>query len=401
MSDITYHQLLAQQYEENAKTNPIHREDLYEDEGYTVEEYTTSPSRNQLEDNQKFQVFAGNRNEEDIVLKGANFEDKSKLSVRYNKDVKTTVFSVDTRFRAASTPFVPSFGGVQQYDTAVISSAIQLTNRFLFRFSRQVKNAISIKLTSLEFPNTFANFIQYRGNTSFGLRITGSGNPYTKIDIANSAPQYLPTPKLLAAAVQTALQNSTGVAGYATFSCTVVDGYIQISNSSPAPTGYDFDFTTNVTTPSLFRRLEDGELNFPTLPQLFDTLGTSLGFSTNYSGVSTVTGIYLPDTNVDDYIYIAINEYNTVTPQTLDNTYFSVFAKIPMRVEKGVMLFDTETTNTNRKIFQFLQPTNIQTLDIQLLDRTGTLLANTQDYSMTLEIEEVVSQALYEKLREL
>jgi len=397
MADITYHQLLAQQYEENARTNPIHHDEVYEDERYTVEEYTAGSNRNHLEDNHKFQVFAGNRNAEDVVVTGTNFEDKSKLSVRYNKDVKTTVFSVDSRFRAAATPFVAPFGGAQDYTPTVISSIIQSTNHFLFRFSRQVKNAISIKLSSLELPNTFANFIQYRGNTCFGVRVSGSGNPYTKIDIGTTGPQYLHTPTLLATAVQTALQNST-IEGHATFSCTVVDGYIQISNSLPATTGYDFDFTTNVTTPSLFSSSSSA---IPTSPQLFDTLGTSLGFSKNYSGVSTVTGIYLPDTNVDDYIYMAINEYNSVTPQTLDNTYFSVFAKIPMTVDKGKMLFDTDSTNTTRKIFQFLQPTNIQTLDIKLLDRTGTLLSNTQDYSMTLEIEEVVSQALYEKLREL
>jgi hypothetical protein len=395
MADITYHQLLAQQYEENARTNPIHHDERYDAEEYTVEEYTAGETRNHLDDNHKFQVFAGNRNAEDVVLTGTNFEDKSKLSIRYNKDVKTTVFSVDSRFRAASTPFVPYFGGAQDYTSTVISSIIQSTNHFLFRFSRQVKNAISIKLSSLEFPNTFANYIQYRGNTCFGVRVTGSGNPYTKIDIATAGPQYLPTPTLLADAVQTTLK-TCGLANATTFTCTVTnDGYIQIENTVGR---YDFDFTTNVTTPSLFSSSSSA---IPTSPQLFDTLGNSLGFSQNYSGVSTVTGIYLPDTNVDDYIYMAINEYNSVTPQTLNNTYFPVFAKIPMTTDKGKMLFDTDSTNTTRKIFQFLQPTNIQTLDIQLLDRTGTLLSNTQDYSMTLEIEEVVSHALYEKLREL
>jgi hypothetical protein len=228
------------------------------------------------------------------------------------------------------------------------------------------------------------------------VRVSGIGDPYTKVDIAGDAPQYFPTPTLLAAAVQTALKNC-GVVDDDTFTCRVTgEGYIEIKNTSA--TNYDFDFTTNVTTPSLFS--ESSSL-VPTSPQLFDTLGTSLGFSQNYSSTKLVTGIYLPDTNVDDYIYMAINEYNSVTPQTLDNTYFSVFAKIPMIVDKGKMLFDTDSTNATRKIFQFLQPTNIQTLDIKLLDRTGTLLSNSQDYSMTLEIEEVVSQALYEKLREL
>lgn len=390
MADITYHQLLAQQYEENARNNPPIQEEL--DDGYTVEESSAPAVRYELEEAETFRNFAGNRNSEDIVLKGANFDDKSKLSVRYNKDVRTTVFSIDTRFRAYATAFSAIYAGVSY--TSV--SLIQSTAHFLFRFSRQVKNAISMKLTSLEFANTFANYIQYRGNTCFGVRVTGSGYPYTKVDIAIDAPKYLPTPTLLAEAVQTALRGC-GLANAVTFTCTVTEGgYIQISNTSA--TLYDFDFTTNVTTPSLFSTDEN---LVPTSPQLFDTLGTSLGFSQNYSNTKSLTGIYLPDTNVDDYIYMAINEYNSVTPQTLDNTYFSVFAKIPMIVDKGKMLFDTDSTNTTRKIFQFLQPTNIQTLDIKLLDRTGAILSNTQDYSMTLEIEEVVSQSLYEKLREL
>ena len=391
MADVTYHQLLAQQYEENARNNPLPDSEEYPDEGYNVEEFNTAGSRYALEESRTFREFAGNRNAEDVVLKGANFEDKSKLSVRYNKDVRTSVFSIDTRFRAYATAFSISTGGII-YE---LLNVFQYTSHFLFRFSRQVKNAISIKLTSLEFPNTFANFIQSRGNTCFGVRVTGSGVPYTKIDIAADGPRYLPTPTLLAAAIETALKNST-VANNDTFTCSVTDGYIQISNT--AGTLYDFDFITNVTSPNLF---STSSSEVPTGPQLFDTLGTSLGFSKNESGKSAVTATYLPDTNVDDYIYMTINDYNVVTPQTLDNTYFSVFAKIPMTVAKGSMLFDTDSVNATRKIFQFLQPANIQTLDIKLLDKTGTILSNTQDYSMTLEIEEVVSHALYEKLREL
>jgi hypothetical protein len=392
MADITYHQLLAQQYEENARNNPIVGDDEYQDEGYTVQEHNQVTRQYTLEDSHTYREFAGNRNAEDVIQQAKPFEDKSKLSVRYNKDVRTEVFSIDTRFRSYSTAFSVQTGGVE----FVLLNVFQYTSHFLFRFSRQVKNAISIKLTSLEFPNTFANYIQYRNNTCFGVRVTGSGLPYTKIDIAKNGPQYLPTPTLLASAVKTALNTST-IEGSLEFNCRVTEfGYIEISNTSGRV--YDFDFTTNVTSQNLFSA---GSNPLPTEAQLFDTLGTSLGFSKNYPGESTVTAIYLPDTNVDDYIYLAINEYSSVTPQSFDNTYFSVFAKIPMTVAKGDMLFDTKATNATRKIFQFLQPTNIQTLDIKLLDRTGTILSNTQDYSMTLEIEEVVSHALYEKLREL
>jgi hypothetical protein len=394
MADITYHQLLAQQYQENARINSTDGEDEYPGEGYNVEEHNPTTGRYQLEEAETFRNFAGNRNAEDVVLKGANFEDKSKLSVRYNKDVRTSVFSIDTRFRAYSATYSIVVGGVE----TIIQNVLQSTAHFVFRFSRQVKNAISIKMSSLELPNTFANFVQSRNNTCFGVRVTGSGVPYTKIDIATSGAQYLPSPILLVSVVETALQ-SCGLADADKFTCTVIEGgYIQISNNNTNGILYDFDFTTNVTTPRLF---STNPSSVPREPQLFDTLGTSLGFHRNYSGDTTVTAIYLPDTNVDDYIYLVINDYSSVIPQTLDNTYFSVFAKIPITVAKGAMLFDTESVNATRKIYQFLQPENIQTLDIKLLDKTGVTLSNTQDYSMTLEIEEVVSHALYEKLREL
>jgi len=105
--------------------------------------------------------------------------------------------------------------------------------------------------------------------------------------------------------------------------------------------------------------------------------------------------------NSDDYIYISINDYSTVIPQTVNNTYFTVFAKIPILVDKSKMIIDTDATNSTTKMYRFLQPTNIQQLEIRLLDRAGQVLTFDNDYSMTLEVEEVISQALYEKLREM
>jgi len=447
MDGLTYQQILAQQYEENVQRQIEHQDDYVDEHEYNVKEHVSgSVIGHELDNPERFQQFAGNRNLEEDLVKHQPFEDKSKLSVRYNKDVRTSVFNIDSRFRAfSSIVAIPQEGAnVNSSPTSIINNSVQGPEHFLFRFNRQVKNAISIKLSSLEFPNTFPNFSTLRGNSCFGVRITGSSF-FTRVDVAPdpSSPQYYPTPALLAAAVQYALRNC-GVEGASFFACSVSStGYIQISNSMQNKS-YDFDFITNITTPKLF---SNDLSKIPTAPQLYDTLGSVLGFSKNYSGMLTeivdpnaplsasvgpsegddpcsagaeasasglsggcsdpcntiplVTGTYLPDTNTDEYIYIAVNDYFTVTPQTLNNTYFPVFAKIPMNVPKGSMVFDTEVSNTTRKIYYFLQPTNIQTLEIKLLDRTGFLLSNVRDYSLTLEIEEVVSPALYEKLREL
>ena len=429
-SHVTYHQLLAQQYQDNANQYASEHDDDVEE--FAVDAHAPT-LHTEIDEQHAFRQFPGNRNSEVDVVKSHQFEDKSKLSVRYNKDVRTSVFNIDPRFRAYADPSVIQTTYLSDYkpESYILSTATQGPGHFMFRLNRQVKNAISIRLTSLELPNAFSNFSASRSNACFGVRVSGS-TYFQKVDIAPyvngvDTPRYFPSPYILAAAVQTALRNC-GVSGQANFTCIVNSGgYIQIANTSSPTVLYDFDFVTNVTTQNLFG---SSSSTIPKTPQLFDTLGDVLGFSQNYYGVASapatvdetsaaslvgisgscadpcvapggLVGTYFPDLNTDEYIYLAINEYSTVIPQTTDGSYFPVFAKIPVSVDKGRTIFDTDSSNSTRKIFQFLQPTNLQTLEIRLLDRRGIVLSNVRDYSMTLEIEEVVSQALYEKLREL
>jgi hypothetical protein len=139
--------------------------------------------------------------------------------------------------------------------------------------------------------------------------------------------------------------------------------------------------------------------------QLFDTLGVTLGFpqatDVTLNGSATIVASHPPDLNTDDYIYLSINDYTTVIPQVVNDTFFTVFAKIPIQVDKNKMIFDTNSNNTTTKEFRFLQPTNIQQLEILLLDMSGAELSFSNNFSMTIEIEEVVSHSLYEKMREM
>jgi hypothetical protein len=92
-----------------------------------------------------------------------------------------------------------------------------------------------------------------------------------------------------------------------------------------------------------------------------------------------------------------------VTPQVSNDAYFTVFAKIPVTVDKGKLIYDNDVTNTTLKTYHFLQPTNVQQMEIKLLDRLGQILQFPPNinYSMTIEVEDVASKALYEKLREM
>jgi hypothetical protein len=395
---VTYQQLLAEQYEESARDSLAFQQIDYDNELEDVGTYQRNTINTYaVERPDEFNTFGGDRNTEEIVSRPTNFDDKSRFSVRYNKDVKLNTFNIDSRFRAYAIPGVLSKNPASDDPPAFIKNAfdpssVSTASHFVFRIRRQIKNAISIKLSSLELPNTFANLSNARGNTSFGIKLN-SQTAYTIINIdSDDVPEYIPNAKLLAAAIQTRLHALPGTfTKRLTFTCTVNDqGYIVIGNTDATDVRYDFDFGyTPVEIP------------------LFEPLGVLMGFkSIVYSNVlinqtNSITATYLPDLNTDDYIYMNVNDYSTVVPQTINDTYFTVFAKIPITVDKGQIIHDNDSNNSTNKTYRFLLPSNIQQLEIQLLDRAGQELTFDGNYSMTMEVEEILNQSLYEKMREL
>lgn len=404
---VTYQQLLAEQYQESARDLLAFQQIDYDKESEDVGIYQRDSIQTYaVERPDEFNTFGGDRNTEEIVSKTANFEDKSKFSVRYNKDVRVNTFNIDSRFRAyvSAASIVgtnPALNALFKFRREVFNpTAVSSASHFIFRIRRQIKNAISIKLSSLELPNIFANFSNARGNTSFLIRRNNHPNPdlrdYSLVNIdSDNVPEYIPNAKLLAEAIQAKLRALPldRFSERGTFTCTVNDqGYIVIGNTSSTAINYDFDFSySSVEIP------------------LFDPLGILMGFRTNTAlyqdkqidSTHSLTATYLPDLNTDDYIYININDYSTVVPQTINDTYFTVFAKIPVTVDKGQIIFDNDSNNSTNKTYRFLLPSNLQQLEIQLLDRGGQELTFDGNYSMTLEVEEVLNQSLYEKMREL
>lgn len=411
---LTYQQLLAQQYDESARDRLVfqstEREDEYdEDAKYDTQFSNTRGVGYELEDQHAYGKFAGNRNLEDDLVKAKEFEDKSKFSVRYNKDVKLNIFSIDSRFRAYA---YPGLSSVPQPLPSILpdnlsnisSTALSTASHFIFRCSKQIKNAMSIKLTSMEIPNIFYNFLASRGNTSFRIReftTSETKNTWYAVTIPDG---YYQTPELLAAAVQTALRALEDLLNHSTFTCSLQNSFIKISNTET--TTYDFDFSTSPFT------YNADETTTVVQTQIFETLGDMLGFvvsqnlddSTYYNKtLNTVPliGSYSLDVNPDNYLYLKINDYSTIIPQSINDTYYTVFARIPVNVTKGVTIVDNPSINGTTKEYKFLQPTNIHQLEIQLLDMSGAEIVFKGNFSMTLEIEEVVSHSLYEKLREL
>jgi len=420
---VTYQQLLAEQYQDNATQLLAFQQTEYDDDEYQVDAYAHNLALKgeELTDPNQYREFAGNRNIEENLIKSNPYDDKSKLSIRYNKDVKTNVFNIDSKFRAyylslAIPNYLPFNANASVNEAAKVASTTSASiSHFVVRLSKQVKNAISIKLTSFEMPNKFFNISALRGNNSFLL---SNGSMTKTITVSDS---YY-TVNTICAAINSAIVDSGILPAGRTIIFSYNSGTNKISavlaSTSPPAAGTSYTYTINFANQE-----EDTEL--------YSTLGQILGFKTyNYTsgGVSnpnaiiytltnmtpappatsntsilTIQAEFEPDLNIDTYIYLKINEYSLVIPQTLNDTYYTVFGKIPIVVDKGQIVYDTLNQNTSTKMYHFLQPTNIQQLEIQLLDAFGSKLEFDPNinFSMTLEIEEVLSQSLYEKLREI
>lgn len=519
---LTYQQLLAEQYEENAKNLLVYQQTAYEGVEDDVEEHNANDDVGQeLTDAHEFQQFHGARNSEQIILKSKEFQDSGVTSVRRAKDVKNHVFNIDTLFR----PY--AVGGVKKPDASLISSQTtynqvaatgiesSLTSHFGFNLDSQYKNIISAKLSSLQLPNKFFNLVDVRNNyyiytkkgtynSNFVLPITSIGpdskNQYTiiqlgfdisplvvgdsitiagttnyngtfqirvstntsvSIDFINHLPETYSGPVYPTLTIPQNTSNT--LAGY-----TRVAVYITSVNQSPrttttailnepveAQTGFYYTNTSiipalNTAYAATFSSLKfsylDGFCNIANTsasdvytinltpevdtinlyPAYFPTLGEMLGFynyvyeihpansnalapcnigcgqissCTTYGSLLSENKINM---NADSYIQLAISTWENVIQQEGNDSYYGVFQKIPVNVAKGETIYDIVYNNSVTKKYDFLQPSNVRYLEIWLYDKLGyPLLMPGVEWSMTLELEEVLNSSLYDKLREI
>lgn len=440
---ITYQQLLAEQYEENARDMLVYDENDYQDAEVHIDPHNFHHDVGvELTDSHEFNKFGGDRNTEHIIIKPKEFEDKGKSSVRYNKDVQNNIFNIDTRFRSYAVPGIPQPPSTltenanaysQNYISSINADVTSLTSNYIFHIERLVRNVISISLTSFELPNRFFNLVDVRNNYYIYVK-QGTYNdttPYTKVPVfitdvnvsqttfsqtigPNGQNGFYYSNTSIVPALNYALQQ----AGFIELSVSNKNGFCHITNKSTLNT-YVLNFTPE-TPPSgviintqiyepLGRML--GFTNFIYEVEPINSLHSNDCISTASSGcgqivisknVSYVSGEDMIDMNADKYIYLTLSDWNNVQHETADNSFFTVFAKIPINVDKGNLIYDTNVSNTTTKVYYFIQPTNIQQFQITLLDKTGkTLLMPNVDWSMTLELEEVISKSLYEKMREL
>ena len=243
---------------------------------------------------------------------------------------------------------------------------------FAIRLPKPLKNIARIQLTNIELPPLEYTFTKLKGNCSLGSNTV----PVTQIADGNY------TVATLCTAVQ-------GVLGPG-FSC--VEDPVTSLLTITGPTQFTLYFgapDVNISSRNTYWGL-----------------GYMLGFrSKGGVATSTVGGVLVatapPIVWGSAYYLLQLqcpDNLDTVTHRLANNTWCPAFAKIVLTRNSYRVEID-DTANLDRKDYTFLSPTNISKLRVRLLDPFGLPVRFPfAEWSMTLEVTEVVNVHMYDKL---
>ena len=392
MEQITYQQVLADIYDENAKdilalhdetTQEVQPEDKYED---------------QLEKPEEFQKPVGSHALASLMPSPQQFEDKTKLSVVYDKQTQTRIINIDSRFR----------------DNFSTSSS----SNFLFKLREPIKNVISVRLSSIELPNTFYSFSKSRGNTTFYVTYPSASyvTPGTKLLVTipdgnwdastydSTAPILANSTSIihqLATRINNTVSNTTNNPIIATLPPSLQAPFIVLLNPTtglltiqvplqvgPTPTiPFDIDFTPDALV------FQDRTSDWG--------LGYNLGYrNLQYTNQTAILGTGILNTVDTNYVFVTLDpDWKVIIQETPDKTQLYSFAKVVANTPKFSVIFDNGS-NTLTKEYFLQQPTNIISIPVRLSDPYDQdLNLNGADFSISLELKEVIDYSLYETMR--
>ena len=436
----TYQELLAEVYEETAPNTLVY---AHEHLGDDADEYNADDNEdNELEDKEEFNKFQGARGKPEHVIKPkAKQDNDGKASFNYDKHIRTYAINIDGKFRAYPNivPIVVNGCDSNVLDTIPGSDS----SNFLFRASRLYKNVFSVKVTSFEFLNCFYTFTAARGNNTFVI---------TDVEHANTDPLHAIKPITIpdgnyfiqpgSAAIIDASNNFGGTGPSQPINIQnsnnlllVINSLIKKVKGATGENSYHFGSNNDPYFQNIDAEVDssNGFISFsrnlgvtgPAGPFTIDFpvtqdnvykngIGYNLGFGqTHYESAINITskfratsfaieGETFPDAVNDTYLYLRLNDWYIIKHQNPDQTEIAAFMKIPLTSSKNTIQYMTNTSNTILNEYFFPQPTNFQTIEINLMDAFGqTIDLRGANFAMTLEIQEVLQSNIYEKMLEL
>ena len=257
---------------------------------------------------------------------------------------------------------------------------------FHYNLPSEIKNVLSIRLSSIEIPNAWYLFSYLKGNNRFKLEVTSNeickGKKCKVYDIIVPDGNY----------------DSDTLVDFLnkTYFCYSERDDLDLKNLK-----ISVDKFNNKTEFKILNK-EANEMVFSlhfteeSTDNIMDTLGWTLGFRlAKYLKIDdSIQSEGLFDAGGDRYIYFSLNDYqyNVNESNTIffDETTISenVLAKIPTINGKLCLIVDENEGTNFTKTRRFNGPVNLKKLQIKIMDKFGDIInLNHMDYSFTLELE--------------
>jgi hypothetical protein len=255
---------------------------------------------------------------------------------------------------------------------------------FIYNLPTEIYKVVSMRLVSIEIPNSWYLFSDKKKNNIFQIVIQKDKiNECYEIEIpegnynCDTLQEYLNTTYFYESDVETLLKHIKFSINPYSFKSS-----FEIVN---------MDTTTNNNTDLTFSLKFSDNIN----QNIMNTFGWIIGFRLgNYLNVDNcITSESLFDAGGDRYVYLCISDFQ-YNNNTSNLVYFDksslnedVIAKIPM-INGKLSLIVNDNNNNLAKIRRYNGPVNISRLQIKILDRFGSVIdLNNMDFSMTLELE--------------
>lgn len=249
---------------------------------------------------------------------------------------------------------------------------------FIYMFPSEIKNVLSMRLVSIELPNSWYLISEKYKNNYFYLTIEEE-------DKTHQFEIVVPEGNYDSESLSYFLNNTY-------FYLSDKDTLLKFIEFSIDPfnnkTCFKLLDTSNKLSFSL-QFIDNLQQN------IMYSLGWLLGFRlANYNLIEdNLISEGLFDAGGDRYVYVCIDDFQ-YNNNSLNSVFFDkgllneeVIAKIPMTNGK-LSLIVKEDSNPLSKIRKYTGPINIAKINIKLLDKFGNLInLNNMDYSLTLELE--------------
>jgi len=250
---------------------------------------------------------------------------------------------------------------------------------FQYIIPAEIKNVVSLRLASIEIPNSWYLFSSIKANNNFEIEINNHGvSTIYKITIPDG---NYDNNTLQAYLNNTYFYNSDTVTDliYIEYSIDQYSSKSQFKLTEICPVNICFSLT--------FITLKNNNI--------MNTFGWIVGFRlSNYKSITSYInseGIF--DGGGDRYIYVSIDDYqynnNPLNMVCFDNSIMekNIIAKIPMVNGKLSLIVD-DNTGPLTKTRKYNGPVNIRNLFLKIIDQFGEIIdLNNMDYSLTLEME--------------